>query len=65
MDSIHQTNEQLEKIANIIEDITEKAKVINDISFQTKILSFNTSIEAVELVSMVVALLSLQRRLRT
>ena len=46
MDSIHQTNEQLEKIANIIEDITEKAKVINDISFQTKILSFNTSIEA-------------------
>lgn len=33
-------------IANIFHEVTEKAKLINDIVFQTKLLSFNASVEA-------------------
>lgn len=38
--------EQLEDIKNIVEQIKQKASVINDIVFQTKLLSFNASVEA-------------------
>lgn len=46
MDSIQEANTQLEKISGIIDDISEKTQVINDIVFQTRLLSFNASIEA-------------------
>ncbi len=37
---------QVEEINKIIQEISEKTKVINDIVFQTKLLSFNASVEA-------------------
>lgn len=39
-------SDELNSIVNMIEQISEKAKVINDIVFQTKLLSFNASVEA-------------------
>ena len=39
-------NTKLENIAGMIGEINEKINVINDIVFQTKLLSFNASIEA-------------------
>ncbi len=46
MDEIHSSNERLESIVNLIEDIKSKTKIINDIVFETRLLSFNASIEA-------------------
>ncbi|MBF0207619.1 MAG: hypothetical protein HQK53_12085, partial [Oligoflexia bacterium] len=46
MEQIHQNNTQLQNISHIINDITKKANIINEIVFNTKILSFNASIEA-------------------
>ncbi len=43
---IDETNREIEKITNIINEIGTKTKVINDIVFQTKLLSFNASVEA-------------------
>lgn len=43
---IEHGNSQLEKIVTLINQITDKTKVINDIVFQTKLLSFNASVEA-------------------
>jgi methyl-accepting chemotaxis protein len=39
-------NEELLEISNLITEIGEKTKVINDIVFQTKLLSFNASVES-------------------
>jgi methyl-accepting chemotaxis protein len=44
--SIQQANAQLMEMANIIQEISNKATVINDIVFKTQLLSFNASIEA-------------------
>lgn len=46
MDLIHQNNNQLQNISQIMNDITKKTNIINEIVFNTKILSFNASIEA-------------------
>ncbi|MBF0363119.1 MAG: hypothetical protein HQK49_19010 [Oligoflexia bacterium] len=46
MDLIRQNNAQLQNISHIINDITKKTNIINEIVFNTKILSFNASIEA-------------------
>lgn len=40
------SNTKITDIINIIETIRDKAKVINDIVFQTKLLSFNASVES-------------------
>lgn len=40
------SNKKMEDIAGVIRQIGEKTKVINDIVFQTKLLSFNASVEA-------------------
>lgn len=46
MEAIQQTNSQLQNMVNIIGEISNKTKVINDIVFKTQLLSFNASIEA-------------------
>ena len=46
MESIQQANNQLQEMANIINEISTKTAVINDIVFKTQLLSFNASIEA-------------------
>ncbi len=46
MEAIHQANGQLQNMANIINEISSKTAVINDIVFKTQLLSFNASIEA-------------------
>jgi methyl-accepting chemotaxis protein len=46
MESIQEANSRLQNIEVIIEEISEKAQIINDIVFKTQILSFNASIEA-------------------
>ncbi|MBI2521686.1 MAG: hypothetical protein HYV97_14825 [Bdellovibrio sp.] len=46
MNDIHASNAKLESITKIIDDIRTKTKVINDIVFETRLLSFNASIEA-------------------
>jgi len=43
---IDSSNKEIESIIKVIQDISEKTKVINDIVFQTKLLSFNASVEA-------------------
>lgn len=43
---IKDSNEEIKSIINVINEISEKTKVINDIVFQTKLLSFNASVEA-------------------
>lgn len=43
---IDATNKEIENIVKIINDIGIKTGVINDIVFQTKLLSFNASVEA-------------------
>lgn len=44
---IERNNTELTKITNMISEINEKTQVINDIVFQTKLLSFNASVEVV------------------
>src|SRR5262249_18263323 len=46
MGDISKANLQLEMINDIIKQITAKTAVINDIVFETQLLSFNASIEA-------------------
>lgn len=46
MHSIKESNALLQKMGAIIEDISAKTQVINDIVFKTQLLSFNASIEA-------------------
>ncbi|EQC48639.1 methyl-accepting chemotaxis protein signaling domain protein [Bacteriovorax sp. BSW11_IV] len=43
---IQSSTEKMNAITQIITEIAEKANVINDIVFQTKLLSFNASVEA-------------------
>ncbi len=43
---IDDNNRNISNIVNVINEIGEKTKVINDIVFQTKLLSFNASVEA-------------------
>jgi uncharacterized coiled-coil DUF342 family protein len=46
MESIHQANAQLQNMANIINEVSNRTMVINDIVFKTQLLSINASIEA-------------------
>ena len=46
MGQINDSNNEIRSIINMINEISEKTKVINDIVFQTKLLSFNASVEA-------------------
>lgn len=46
MQSIQNSNTDLEAMAKIIRTISEKTNVINEIVFNTKLLAFNASIEA-------------------
>lgn len=46
MHQVKLNNEEVSQIVNIISDIGQKAEVINDIVFQTKLLAFNASVEA-------------------
>lgn len=46
VEQIEYSNKEIEGIISVIQDISEKTKVINDIVFQTKLLSFNASVEA-------------------
>ncbi|EPZ52415.1 methyl-accepting chemotaxis protein signaling domain protein [Bacteriovorax sp. BAL6_X] len=46
MKKMESSNAQIQEILNIIKEIEDKTKVINDIVFQTKLLSFNASVEA-------------------
>lgn len=41
-----ESNRQMSEIVAVINEIEQKTKVINDIVFQTKLLSFNASVEA-------------------
>ncbi len=43
---VSNNQEKLEHILNVFENIQEKTGVINDIVFQTKLLSFNASVES-------------------
>jgi methyl-accepting chemotaxis protein len=43
---VESSNKKLEEIVALISDIESKTKVINDIVFQTKLLSFNASVES-------------------
>lgn len=43
---IDESNKQISDIVRVISEIENKTKVINDIVFQTKLLSFNASVEA-------------------
>ena len=44
--SVEKNNKDLEKIIAVFVEIKDKTNVINDIVFQTKLLSFNASVEA-------------------
>lgn len=46
MDDIQQSNSKLERIVKVIAEIREKTRIINDIVSETRLLSFNASIEA-------------------
>ena len=46
MHEIKQSNESIGNIVGLMNEIAEKTKVIDDIVFQTKLLSFNASVEA-------------------
>ncbi len=46
LSQIEDSNKELNEIVKIITDIGEKTKVINEIVFQTKLLSLNASVEA-------------------
>jgi methyl-accepting chemotaxis protein len=41
-----ESNQQLSEITKLIQEISNKTKVINEIVFQTKLLSFNASVES-------------------
>ena len=46
MDTFQNNQKDQQKIANMVQEIGVKTAVINDIVFQTKLLSFNASVEA-------------------
>ncbi len=46
MNQIDDSNEQIKSIVKVISEIGNKTKIINDIVFQTKLLSFNAAVEA-------------------
>lgn len=46
MDQILLSNQRIEKLAHILQEITKKTELIDDIVFKTQILSFNASVEA-------------------
>ncbi len=46
MNEIKKSNYKVEELAKIIEEIGEKTDLIDEIVFQTKLLSFNASVEA-------------------
>ena len=46
INSIDRNNKDLEEVINTFKTIKDKTNVINDIVFQTKLLSFNASVEA-------------------
>lgn len=46
MEQVDYSNQQITEIVQVIKEIGLKTKVINDIVFQTKLLSFNASVEA-------------------
>jgi methyl-accepting chemotaxis protein len=46
MDQILKSNEKIERLVKLIEEIGEKTEVIDEIVFQTRLLSFNASVEA-------------------
>lgn len=46
MTDINESNKKLETIRNVVHQIEVKTEVIDDIVFQTKLLSFNAAIEA-------------------
>ncbi len=46
MSQIESSNNEIGGIITVIQNISDKTKVINDIVFQTKLLSFNASVEA-------------------
>ncbi len=43
---IAESNERIEKLSKLIEEVGEKTQLIDEIVFQTKLLSFNASVEA-------------------
>lgn len=46
MEEISKSNEQIQELVNIIGEVGEKTAIIDEIVFQTKLLSFNASVEA-------------------
>lgn len=46
MNQIYESNDQISDLTNVISNIANKTKVINEIVFQTKLLAFNASVEA-------------------
>ena len=46
IEEINLSNKEFAKIVTVIQEIGNKTKIINDIVFQTKLLSFNASVEA-------------------
>jgi methyl-accepting chemotaxis protein len=46
MQEILRSNERIEQLVKLIENIAEKTQVMDEIVFQTKLLSFNASVEA-------------------
>lgn len=46
MKQIRESNESIEGLAKVIEEIGDKTSVIDEIVFQTQLLSFNASVEA-------------------
>lgn len=46
MDDIIANNENIQKFSDVISQIADKTQIIDDIVFQTKLLSFNASVEA-------------------
>ncbi len=46
MNKITESNDRIQQLVAIIEDIGEKTRIIDEIVFQTKLLSFNTAVEA-------------------
>lgn len=44
--TVEENNQRFDEITRAISEINEKTRVINEIAFQTKLLSFNASVEA-------------------
>lgn len=44
--TVENGNQRLNEIVGLIKEISDKTKVINEIVFQARLLSFNASVEA-------------------